>query len=85
LRYYKRKRKAGEDYHETGRFASLRKRYPYDETIAFSAVIRSWSGRKSLFPAKAGIVELWASLVAADLNIIEGDKLAHCNAQLVAR
>jgi hypothetical protein len=50
-------------------------RYPYDLTIAFSAVMRSCSGRKSLFPPKAGIVELWASFVAADLNIIERDEL----------
>jgi hypothetical protein len=41
--------------------------------MAFSVVMRSCSGRKSLFPAKAGIVELWASFVAADLNIVDKD------------
>jgi hypothetical protein len=30
----------------------------YEVMMAFSAVIRSWSGRKALFPANAGIVEL---------------------------
>lgn len=30
----------------------------YDVMMAFSAVIKSWSGRKALFPANAGIVEL---------------------------
>ena len=39
--------------------------------MAFSAVMRSWSGRKALFPANAGIVELCASLAAADLSIAE--------------
>lgn len=39
--------------------------------MAFSLVIRSCSGLKSLFPAKAGIVELCASFVAADLNMVD--------------
>lgn len=30
----------------------------YEVIMAFSAIMRSWSGRKALFPANAGIVEL---------------------------
>jgi hypothetical protein len=30
----------------------------YEVMMAFSVVIRSWSGRKALFLANAGIVEL---------------------------
>lgn len=44
----------------------------YDVIMAFSAVMRSWSGRNALFPANAGNVELWASFAAADLSIAEG-------------
>ena len=39
--------------------------------MAFSVVIRSCNGLKSLFPAKAGIVELCASFAAADLNMVD--------------
>ena len=30
----------------------------YDVMMTFSAVIRSWSGRKALFPTNAGMVEV---------------------------
>src|ERR1700730_4001989 len=42
----------------------------YELRTAFSALMRSCNGLKSLFPPSAGIVELWASLVAALLNIV---------------
>ena len=42
----------------------------HDTRTVFSAVMRSWSGRRSELPARAGIVVLCAILVAADLNMI---------------
>jgi hypothetical protein len=47
------------------------KKKTYDCRTAFSDVITSWSNLRSLLPASAGIVELWAILVAADLNMVK--------------
>jgi len=42
----------------------------HDIKTAFSADIKSCNGRSSCLPASAGIVELWAILVAAVLNMV---------------
>ena len=50
----------------------------HDTRSVFSAVIRSWSGRRSgLVPANAGIVVLCAIFVAADLNMMDSVRLRH--------
>ena len=46
----------------------------HDINTAFSAVIRSCNGRNSVFPARDGMVELWAIFVAAVLNMMAVDK-----------
>lgn len=48
----------------------------HDMRTAFSAVIKSCSGLKSLFPPKAGSVELWAIFAAAVLNMMVGEEAA---------
>lgn len=48
----------------------MTKESTHDINTAFSADIKSCNGRNSVFPAREGIVELWAIFDAADLNMV---------------